>query len=249
MEVISDMAPILSRLSPGGGGGFGFGRRRRGVLQLPGQILTMATSTGPNYNSNLVAGNGGTIINVDGGTFGSNKDAAPDTGYTYVGGSSTLITFTPTGGIPATRCRWRADVDADYWDTRGVRVNSTSYQYTSGRLRWWNFDAAVQAFSNTFNYGQGGSISTGADRNRGGGFGYCIEIDGIRLQNNAPYRTVTLSSLTNMAQFSRGCTVSDGTNNAKVWSVTAGTYQLVVISSAGFTSGSIVTFVSSPVYS
>ena len=52
-----------------------------------------------------------------------------------------------------------------------------------------------------------------------------------------------------MAQFTRGCTVSDGTNNAKVWSVTAGSYQLVAISSAGFAAGSVVTFVSSPSYS
>jgi hypothetical protein len=244
------MAPILTRLGLGGGGNsFGFGRRRSVDIQLPSQILTMTTSTGPNYNSNLVAGNGGTIIDVSGGTFGSNKDAAPDTGYTHVGGSSTLLTFTPSGGIPATRCRWRADVDTDYFDARGVRVNSTSYQYTSGRLQWWNFDAAVQAYSNTFIYGQGGSMPAGGDPNRGAYLGNCIEIDGIRLQNNAPYRTVTLISSTNMAQFTRGCTVSDGTNNAKVWSVNTGTYQLVVISSTGFTSGSIVTFVSSPSYS
>jgi hypothetical protein len=242
------MAPFFTGFTRGIGGG-GFGKRSGGVIVLPGQILSMATSTGPNYNSNLVAGNGGTITDVSGGTFGSNKDAAPDVGYTYVSGSSTLITFTPSGGIPATRCRWRADVDTDSYDTRGVRVNSTSYQYTSGRLQWWNFDAAVQAFSNTFNYGQSGSMPAGSDPNRGGQIGNCIEIDGIRLQNNAPYRTVTLSSLTNMSQFSRGCTVSDGTTNAKVWSVTAGSYQLVVIASTGYTAGSTVTFVSSPVYS
>ena len=239
------MAPLFTGLRLG----FGRGAAAAEVITLPGQILSMATSTGPDYNSNLVAGSGGTIIDYSGGTFGSNKDAAPDTGYTYVGGSSTLITFTPSGGIPATRCRWRADVDADYYDTRGVRVNSTSYQYTSGRLQWWNFDAAVQAFSNTFNYGQAGSMPAGADPNRGANMMYCIEIDGIRLQNNAPYKTVTLSSLTNMGLFTRGCVVSDGTNNAKVWSVTGGSYQLVVISSAGFAVNSIVTFVSSPSYS
>jgi hypothetical protein len=238
------MAPLFTGLK------LGFGRSAAAEdIILPGQILSMATSTGPDYNSNLVAGNGGTIIDVSGGTFGSNKDAAPDTGYTYVGGSSTLITFTPTGGIPATRCRWRADVDTDGYDTRGVRVNSTSYQYTSGRLQWWNFDAAVQAYSNTFNYGQAGSMPAGGDPNRGANMMYCIEIDGIRLQNNAPYKTVTLSSLTNMGLFTRGCVVSDGTNNAKVWSVNGGSYQLVVISSAGFSAGSIVTFVSSPSYS
>ena len=238
------MAPLFTGLK------FGFGRSAAAEdIILPGQILSMATSTGPDYNSNLVAGNGGTIIDVSGGTFGSNKDAAPDTGYTYVGGSSTLITFTPSGGIPATRCRWRADVDADPYDTRGVRVNSTSYQYTSGRLQWYNFDTAVQAYSNTFNYGQAGSMPSGSDPNRGANMMYCIEIDGIRLQNNAPYKTVTLSSLTNMGLFTRGCVVSDGTNNAKVWSVNGGSYQLVVISSAGFSAGSIVTFVSSPSYS
>lgn len=238
------MAPLFTGLRLG----FGRGAAAEDII-LPGQILSMATSTGPDYNSNLVAGSGGTIINVSGGTFGSNKDAAPDTGYTYVEGSSTLITFTPSGGIPATRCRWRADVGTDPYDTRGVRVNSTSYQYTSGRLQWWNFDTAVQAYSNTFNYGQAGSMPSGSDPNRGANMMYCIEIDGIRLQNNAPYKTVTLSSLTNMGLFTRGCVVSDGTNNAKVWSVTSVSYQLLVISSAGFSAGSIVTFVSSPSYS
>jgi hypothetical protein len=240
------MSPIISRP----GFSFGFGRRRGGAaIALPGQILSMATSTGPNYTGNCVAASAATILETSGGTFGSNKDAAPDTGYTYVSGSSTLITFTPSGGIPATRCRWRADVDGDSYDTRGVRVNSTSYQYTSGRLQWWNFDTAVQAYSNTFNYGQAGSMPSGSDPNRGANMMYCIEIDGIRLQNNAPYKTVTLSSSTNMGLFTRGCVVSDGTNNAKVWSVTSVSYQLLVISSAGFSAGSIVTFVSSPSYS
>ena len=238
------MAPLFT----GSKFGFGLGAAAE-VIILPGQILSMATSTGPDYNSNLVAGSGGTILNDSGGTFGSNKDAVPDTGYTYVSGSSTLITFTPSGGIPATRCRWRADVDSDPYDTRGVRVNSTSYQYTSGSLQWYNIYTAIQAYSNTFNYGQAGSMPSGSDPNRGANMMYCIEIDGIRLQNNAPYKTVTLSSLTNMGLFTRGCVVSDGTNNAKVWSVNGGSYQLVVISSAGFSAGSIVTFVSSPSYS
>ena len=245
------MAPIISMVRYNRG----FGRRRGGgIISVPGQILTMATSTGPNYNSNLSVASGATLQTSGDGTFGpstfnNSKEINSDNGTTYVSGSSTLITFTPSGGIPATRCRWRADVDTDGYDTRGVRVNSTSYQYTSGRLQWWNFDAAVQAFSNTFNYGQAGSMPAGGDPNRGANMMYCIEIDGIRLQNNAPYRTVTLNSSTNMAQFTRGCTVSDGTTNAKVWSVNSGSYQLVVIASTGYTAGNTVTFVSSPSYS